>query len=189
MMAEQSAGGRHSLTSIARVAVFAALAFGVNAPFWAIPNIETFSLALFLTGLFLGVLNGAAAAFVAGTIFIFFNPNGPQPVIVVGIVQVFGFMLFAFAGGAMRNLILRESNRTRLTIVLAICGLLLTFWYDLTTNLAFALLIGPFWPTIIGGLAFSAVHLATNTILFGSSALIIRGIWKRLQYYLPPVAS
>ena len=144
MMVEQG-GGWFSLTNIARVAVFAAFAFGVNAPFWAIPNVETFSLALFLAGLFLGIYNGIAAAFIAGIIFIFFNPNGPQPVVLVGIVQVAGFMLFGLCGGAIRNFALRQTNTTRLAFVLALTGLLLTFWYDLSTNLAFAVLFGPFF--------------------------------------------
>ena len=188
MMAVHGDGGWFSLTNIARVAVFAAFAFGVNAPFWAIPNVETFSLALFLAGLFLGIYNGIAAAFIAGIIFIFFNPNGPQPVILVGVVQVIGFMLFGFCGGAIRNFALRQTDKVRLIAFLALTGLLLTFWYDLTTNLAFAVLFGPFWPTIIGGLAFGVIHLVSNTILFGFSGLIIKGIWKRLEYYLPPVA-
>lgn len=189
MMIEQGAGRWFGLSSIARVAVFAAFAFGVNAPFWAIPNVETFSLALFLTGLFLGIPNGLAAAFVAGTIFIFFNPNGPQPVILVGIAQIFGFMLFGLVGGALRKFVLRENNPSRLAVILAFAGLILTFWYDLSTNLVFALAFGPFWPTIIGGLTFGVVHLVSNTILFGFSGLIVKTIWKRLEYYLPPLGS
>ncbi|MEE9553330.1 MAG: hypothetical protein V3W18_03440 [candidate division Zixibacteria bacterium] len=189
MMVEQGAERWLNLSSIARVAVFAAFAFGVNAPFWAIPNVETFSLALFLTGLFLGISSGVGAAFIAGTIFIFFNPNGPQPVILVGIAQIFGFMLFAFSGGALRKIVLKESKPARLAVILAFSGLILTFWYDLSTNLVFALMFGPFWPTLIGGLTFGIIHLVSNTILFGLSGLIVKRIWKRLEYYLPPVGS
>lgn len=180
---------RFSLSNVARVAVFAALAFGVNAPFLAVPNIETFSLALFLTGLFLGVFNGVAAALVAGTIFIFFNPNGPQPVLIAGIVQVAGFSLFGLCGGLLRNRVLRIERTVFSAVVLAVAGLSLTLFYDLSTNLAFAMLFGPFWPTMVAGMSFGAVHISSNTVLFGFSGALVYRIWKRVEYLMPPLAG
>jgi len=187
-MVDQGAGKWLSLSNVARIAVFAALAFGVNAPFLAIPNIETFSLALFLTGLFLGKFVGCMSALVAGIIFILFNPNGPQPVWLVGVAQLVGFILFGLAGGGLRNLVLKNKNVGRSASILAVAGLILTFWYDLSTNLAFALIFGPFWPIMIGGLGFAIIHLVSNTILFGLSGAVVHKIWRRIEYYLPPLA-
>jgi len=188
-MVRQDAGRYLSLSNAARIAVFAALAFGINVPFLAIPNIETFSLALFLTGLFLGVFNGVMSSLIAGVIFIFFNPNGPQPVIMVGAAQLFGFVLFGLCGGLLRGTILAKNASLRSSILLAVAGLVLTFWYDLSTNLVFAVMFGPFWPTIIGGLSFGVVHLISNTILFGFSGTVVYKIWKRVEFYLPPLAG
>lgn len=185
----QKAVKRSDISSVARVAVFAALAFGVNAPFLAIPNVETFSLALFLSGLFLGKANGTATAAIAGIIFIFFNPNGPQPVLLVGIAQLVGFLLFGFAGGVLRPLILHRENSGRSTLLLILAGALLTLWYDLSTNLAFAALLGPFWPTLIGGLGFSLMHLVSNTVIFGLAGAIVYRIWRRIEYIMPPLAG
>lgn len=185
----RKAAKRSDMGSVAKVAVFAALAFGVNAPFLAIPNVETFSLALFLSGLFLGKVNGAATAAIAGIIFIFFNPNGPQPVLLIGITQLFGFLLFGFGGGIIRPLILRKENTGRSTILLISAGVLLTLWYDLSTNLAFAALFGPFWPTLIGGLGFGLMHLVGNTVMFGLAGAIVYKIWRRIEYIMPPLAG
>ena len=182
-------GGKSFGADAALVGIFAALAFGVNVPFLAIPNIEIFSLALFLSGLYLGVVNGLATACVAGIIFVFFNPNGIQPVLLVGLAQMAGFMLFALAGGLLRRPVLKSHASGRTALILILTGLLLTLWYDLSTNLAFAALFGPFWPVLIGGLTFSLVHIITNAVIFGLAATIVSKIWKRIEYIMPPLAG
>lgn len=176
------------MKGVARVGIFAALAFGINAPLLAVPNIEIFSLALFLSGLFMGPAGGLATSFVAGIIFVFFNPNGAQPILAVGLVQMLGFVLFGLCGGLTRPVILRKDNIKITVLIMLICGAVLTFWYDLSTNMTFALLFGPFWPTLIGGLLFSIVHTVSNVVIFGMSGAIVQKIWKRIEYIMPPLA-
>ncbi len=187
-MREQSRS-RFSLSHVARVGIFSALVFGVNVPFLVIPNVEVFSLALFLSAVLLGIGDGLAVALVAGMIFVLFNPNGPQTVPLVALAQVTGFLLFGLAGGLLRQVILRHQESIRVALLLAVCGLVLTFIYDLTTNLAFAITFGPFWPSLIGGLGFSLIHIISNTVIFGLSSLVIHRIWKRIGYLLPPLAG
>jgi hypothetical protein len=177
------------LARVARVGVFSALAFGVNAPFLAIPNIELFSLALFLSGVFLGLKEGLAVGLVAGTIFVFFNPNGPQTILLVGLAQITGFALFGLSGGLLRRLIIGKTPGRRLAALMIFVGATLTLWYDLTTNLSFAVLFGPFWPTLIGGLGFALIHIISNAVIFGMSSLVIEKIWKRIEFYMPPLAG
>ena len=178
------------LSDIARVGIFSSLAFAVNAPLLLIPNIETFSVALFLSGVFLGIIDGLAVALVAGTIFIFFNPNGPQTIIAVGLAQLFGFILFGLIGGIFRRIFLTNQSIKKLIVIAALLGFVLTLFYDFSTNIALALihLYGPFWVTLTGGLAFSIIHIVSNTIIFGASALIVEKIWKRIEYIMPPMA-
>lgn len=178
-----------NMKGVARVGVFAALAFGINAPLLAVPNIEIFSLSLFLSGLFLGLAGGVATALVAGIIFVFFNPNGAQPILAVGLVQMLGFILFGLCGGLVRPIILRKDNIRITILVMLISGAVLTIWYDLSTNLVFALLFGPFWPALIGGLLFSIVHTISNTVIFGLSGAVVQKIWKRIEYIMPPLAA
>ena len=176
------------MSGVARVGVLAALAFGINSPFLAIPNVELFTFTLFLSGLFLGKSGGAATALVAGLIFVFFNPNGAQPVLAVGIVQLFGFILFGFCGGLLRPVILRNNNTGLTMTTLFLSGAILTLWYDFSTNFVFAYLFGPFWPTLAAGLSFSIVHTVSNTIIFGISGAVVQKIWKRIEYIMPPLA-
>ena len=187
----ESSQFKFGLSDIARVGIFASLAFAVNAPFLVIPNVETFSVALFLSGVFLGIIDGLAVALVGGTIFVFFNPNGPQTIMPVGLAQIVGFMLFGFAGGLLRPLILKNPNSRKVIVISAMTGLGLTFWYDFSTNFALAVLhiYGPFWVTLIGGLSFAIIHIISNTIIFGLSSLIIYRIWKRIEFILPPLAG
>jgi len=177
------------LSRAARVGVFAALSYGINAPLLAIPNIELFSLGLFLSGVFLGAIDGLATAIVAGIILVFFNPNGPQTIFLVGLAQLIGFALFGLGGGALRRLVLRNGDPRRVALILTVVGAILTFWYDLSTNLAFALFFGPFWPVMIGGLGFGVLHIVSNGVIFGASSLVIQRIWKRIEYFMPPLAG
>jgi hypothetical protein len=177
------------LARVARIGIFSALAFGINAPFLAIPNVELFSLALFLTGVFIGPVEGIAVSVIAGTIFVFFNPNGPQTIIFVGLAQLLGFALFGLSGGLLRALIIGKKADFKLAILLIFVGAILTLWYDLSTNLVFAIIFGPFWPTLIAGIGFALVHIVSNTVIFGMSSLVIDKIWKRIEYYMPPLAG
>lgn len=177
------------MSGVARVGVFAALAFGINTPLLALPNIELFSFSLFLSGLYMGKAGGAATALVAGIIFVFFNPNGAQPILAIGLVQLFGFLLFGFFGGLVRFMVLKKDNIKLTIAVLLVAGLVLTFWYDLSTNLAFAYIFGPFWPALVAGLSFSIIHIVSNTIIFGISGAVVQKIWKRIEYIMPPLAA
>ena len=182
---------RFGLSDIARVGIFASLAFAVNAPFLVIPNVETFSVALYLSGIFLGIMDGLAVSVVAGTIFVFFNPNGPQTILLVGLAQITGFMLFGLAGGFLRSYVLNNYAGKRVMLISGAVGFVLSLFYDISTNLALALLhiYGPFWLTIFGGLSFGLIHIVSNTIIFGMSSLIIYRIWKRIEFIMPPLAG
>jgi len=125
---------------------------------------------------------------VAGIIFVFFNPNGAQPILAIGLAQLFGFLLFGFCGGLVRPVVLKKDNIKLTIAVLLVSGAALTFWYDLTTNLAFAYVLGPFWPRLIAGLGFSIIHTVSNTIIFGISGAVVQKIWKRIEYIMPPLA-
>jgi hypothetical protein len=177
------------MTSIARIGIFAALALGINFPFLVIPSIEVISVTLFWAGLFLGWRNGIAAAAIAGIIFVYFNPNGPQPIVLVGIAQIAGFVTFALTGGIFRSMLLNKDNAIKTVITMIVLGAFLTFWYDLITNIMFALTIGPFWVVLIGGLSFATAHIISNAIIFGFSGALVNKVWKRLENSLPPLTG
>jgi hypothetical protein len=175
------------MTSVARIAVFAALALGANFPFLVIPSVEVISVTLFWCGLFLGWKHGMASAFLAGIIFVYFNPNGPQPIILVGLAQITGFVTYALFGGLFRKFLLNNDKIINVIITMTALGAVLTLLYDTITNIMFAITIGPFWVVLIGGLSFAVAHIISNTIIFGFSGVLVNKVWKRLEQSLPPV--
>ena len=114
---------------------------------------------------------------VAGVIFVVFNPNGPPSVLSVAAAQVIGFILFGLAGAAFGKSIFKNKNRIVGITFMAAIGVVFTFIYDLLTNAAFGLTVGPFWPVIIGGIAFSLWHIVTNALIFGCAEPLLVKLW------------
>jgi thiamine transporter ThiT len=169
---------------IAAAGLFAALALAVTYPMAGIPNIKFFELCLFISGAFLGYWGGLTVPLVAGTIYILFNPNGPQTVLLVGLAQIIGFILFGLAGALFRKMILVNKNRIVGMTFCAATAVVLTFIYDFMTNAAFGFTIGAFWPTIVSGIGFSLVHMASNGLIFGLAEPLMVKLWQVSRPYL-----
>ncbi|OQX92281.1 MAG: hypothetical protein B6D58_03555 [candidate division Zixibacteria bacterium 4484_95] len=162
---------------IAAAGLFAALAIAINFPLLGVPNVEFFSLCLFISGVFLRIWGGFVVPLVAGSVFIILNPNGPPTLFAVAIAQIIGFVLFGLAGALFGRSILKNKSRLLGLVLLATVGIVLTFIYDLLTNAAFAVTIGPFWPTIIGGIGFSIWHIVSNGLIFGLFEPLLVKLW------------
>lgn len=163
---------------IAAAGLFAALALAINFPLLGIPNVELFSFCMFISGVFLGAWGGFIVPLVAGSIFIIFNPNGPPTLFTLAIAQLIGFILFGLAGALFGKSILHSKNRLVSVTLCTAIGVMFTFIYDLLTNAAFAVTIGPFWPTIIGGIGFSLWHIVSNGLIFGFFEPILVKLWR-----------
>ncbi|MCP4580654.1 MAG: hypothetical protein GY839_03495 [candidate division Zixibacteria bacterium] len=168
----------YRLRRIAAAGLMAALALALNFPLLGVPNIEIFSLCLFISGMFLRFWGGLTVPLAAGFVFIMFNPNGPPSLITVALAQMFGFILIGMAGALFGRSILKNKNRYVGITYCAAIGVVMTFLYDLLTNMAFGLTIGPFWPTITAGIAFSLWHIVSNAIIFGFSEPLLVKLWR-----------
>ena len=175
---------KHRARRIAAAGLFAALALAITYPLAGIPNIKFFELCLFIAGAFLSYWGGITVPLVAGTIYILFNPNGPQTVLLVGLAQISGFILFGLSGSFFGKSILANKNRVVGMTFSAAIGVVLTFIYDVLTNAAFGLTIGAVWPTIISGIGFSVVHIAFNGLVFGLAEPLIVKLWQISRSYL-----
>jgi hypothetical protein len=169
---------------IAAAGLFAALALAITYPMAGIPNIKFFEVCLFISGLFLGYWGGFTVPLVAGIIYILFNPNGPQTIPLVGLAQLFGFLLFGLFGALFRKMILANKNRIVGMTFCAAVGVVLTFVYDVITNAAFGLTINAIWPTIVSGVGFSLVHMAANGLIFGVAEPLMVKLWQISRPYL-----
>lgn len=168
----------YRLRRVAAAGLLAALAIALNFPLLGVPNLEVFSLCMFISGLFLGFWGGLVVPLVAGLIFVMFNPNGSPSLITVVIAQLIGFILFGIAGALFGKSILKNKNRIIGITFCAAIGVVFTFLYDALTNIAFALTIGPFWPTLASGIAFSLWHIVSNGIIFGISEPLMVKLWR-----------
>jgi hypothetical protein len=153
-----------STRDVARLAFFVALvaALGfLRQILLPIPNVELMSLATFLAGAMLGKGPGAVTGAAAMGIYSILNPLGPAPPPVYA-AQIAGLTLFGVAGGLF-------AHRRAGPIVLGAAGFLLTFLYDVLTNLGTVWVMGAFsdpWPVLAGGLLFGAGHMVWNTAAF-----------------------
>jgi thiamine transporter ThiT len=177
------------LKRTAAIGLFAALALALNFPLLGVPNVELFSVCLFISGVFLGYRGGIITPLIAGIIFVFFNPNGPPSVITMVIAQFIGFILFGLAGAIFGKSILRNKNHM---VGMAFCGaigVVFTFIYDALTNAALGLTFGAFWPTMAGGIAFSLMHFVSNGLIFGFSEPLMVKLWQIVEPRLYPSSS
>ena len=147
-----------------------ALAVAAGYALLQIPNVELITTISFLAGLFLGSARGLLVGSLSMLIFSLFNPLG-VPFIPVLMAQVVFMGLAGFTGGLWKPGI-RRSKPHLLTIAgLAGTGLLLTLLYDVGTNAGFALsagLMAQIVQIVGAGIAFSVIHLVTNTLFFAT---------------------
>ncbi len=154
------------LKKVVLTAMLAAAAVVAGYLLMAVPNIELITFILFLAGFKLGVYYGILAALSAGIIYFGLNPQGGLfPPLLLG--QLVGIILSPIAGALTYRFNL--SGKLRVAI-LAVSALIVTFWYDLLTNLAFPLSAGFTYEatiaTLIAGIPFSVIHIFGNMLIF-----------------------
>ncbi|MFX0187117.1 MAG: hypothetical protein ACFE8A_05210 [Candidatus Hodarchaeota archaeon] len=161
----------------ALIGIFTALAVVLGYALVFIPNIELFTLMIFLSGFIMGKRDGAIVGIMSSFIFVFFNPYGISP------IPLFAYQLAHYAsvgllGGVMCDFLSKkeffkpEEDLYVFSILLtfAIIGALITFTFDVISTLIGALVfygsIESFWPTYIIGLPFTTIHLIGNMLGF-----------------------
>ena len=144
------------------------------------PNLEFTSLITFTTGV---VAGGFAGAVLGGLVMFlngFLSPYGFAGPIMA--FQMLGMALIGFSGGLFTKF--RKGGVVRLCVEAAVIGAFLTIAYDLITNVGFVILYSvPLVPTLIAGIVFSFMHVASNTILFGF--LVVPLSYAMQRIYLP----
>jgi hypothetical protein len=174
----------YRLRRIAAAGLFAALALAITYPMAAIPNVKFFEVCLFIAGIFLRFWGGLVVPLTAGTIYILFNPNGPQTNLLVGLAQIIGFMLFGVTGALFRKMILANRNHYVGITFCAAIGVVVTFIYGLLTDVAYGYTINAIKPTVISGIAFSLVHIGFNGLIFGLAEPLLVKLWQVAKPYL-----
>jgi len=157
------------------ISVIAALVSTCLASNYALiwlPNVKVMDLIVFVSGLHFGVYIGGIVGILVWAIYGSINPYGFVLPIWLGCMVAES--LFGIVGGLVGAYFPASSpSRRRLSLEMAVIGVLLTFVYDLATNLLSAVTIRWFETSfetilivIISGIPFAAVHEVSNGILF-----------------------
>ncbi len=162
---------------IALISTFAALSVVLGYMLVYLPNIELFTLMIFLSGFILGKRDGAIVGLMSSFIFVFFNPYGVSPLPLFA-YQLSHYALVGFVGGLTSSYMNKKEffkpeedlYVIKVILIFAIIGAVLTFIYDILSTLIGAITIfgtlETFWITYIIGLPFTTVHLIGNTLGF-----------------------
>ncbi|MHA1467623.1 MAG: ECF transporter S component [Promethearchaeota archaeon] len=162
---------------ITLLSTFVALAVVLGYMLVFLPNIELFTLMIFLAGFILGKRDGAIVGAFSSFIFVFFNPYGVSPLPLFA-YQIGHYCLVGILGGITSNYLNKKEffkpeedlYVSRVLVIFAIIGAVITFVYDIFSTLIGAIAIfgtlETFWITYIIGLPFTTVHLIGNTLGF-----------------------
>ena len=154
------------LRSYVLTAMFAGISAAAGYLLMAVPNVEAFTVILFVAGVVLGFRRGLIAAVIAALLYFGLNPQGGlfPPLLAA---QMLGIAAAPLAGSLFRRLKIKGLCRT---FTLALTAILTTLWYDLLTNLAYPLTVGFDFKgvmlTLAAGIPFSLIHIAGNIVMF-----------------------
>ena len=163
----------------ALIACLAALCIGTNYAMLPIPNVKLMDAIVFTTGLFFGIVPGAAVAAIAWLVYGTLNPLGFALPILLTVIP--SEMIYALAGHLLRrtaagNL---ESDVMGLERIIAFgaLGLFSTLAYDLITNAVSGLVTyNSVWMGLLTmnvPLPLGIIHEASNFVFFATMTPVL----------------
>jgi uncharacterized membrane protein len=133
---------------VALMGIFTALAVVLGFALVFIPNVELFTLMIFLAGFIMGKKDGAVVGLMSSFIFVFFNPYGVSPLPLFA-YQLAHYALVGFLGGVMCSYLSRKEFFKPeddlyvfpVLLIFALTGAVITFTFDVISTLIGALVI------------------------------------------------
>jgi energy-coupling factor transport system substrate-specific component len=162
---------------IAIMSTFSALAIVLGYLLAYIPNIELFTLTIFLSGFILGKRDGMIVGLLSSLIFCFFNPIGASPLPLLAF-QLTHYSLTGLIGAITsdflntRNFFTFEEDLYIFPVMIAFgsLGAMITISFQFFSSLIDVLLyfgtIEEFVPYFISGIPFTIIHIIGNTLGF-----------------------
>lgn len=159
----------YSLQPAQRVSVtalFTALILATNYALINLPNVKPMDALVFVSSYIFGLGVGLSVALLTWLVYGFINPYGAAGYILPALMA--GEALYALGGYiARRKWRPAEVGSGRRALQLGSLGLLLSFAYDLETNIVTALLLGsPLLPVLILGVPFAVAHELSDFAFF-----------------------
>jgi uncharacterized membrane protein len=162
---------------IVLISTFTALAVVLGYLLAYIPNIELFTLTIFLSGFILGKREGIIIGFLSSLLFCFFNPLGASPLPLL-IVQIIHYSLTGLIGGLTNDYLKKKTffNPNEdlyifsVIVIFGVLGALITMSFQILSTLGYVFsffgTINGFLPLFLTNLAFTAIHIIGNTLGF-----------------------
>lgn len=162
---------------VALISTFTALAIVLGYLLASIPNIELFTLTIFLSGYILGKRDGMIVGFLGSFIFCFFNPLGASPLPLL----TFQLTHYSITGllGALTNDLLKNMKTVKLDddlykihiiFIFGIIGAIITISFQIFSSLVNVLsyygTLDEFLPYFLIGIGFTTIHIIGNTLGF-----------------------
>jgi len=162
------------------IAILTAACVASNYALVGVLNMKVMDVIVFITGLVFGPIMGITVGFLSWIIYGIINPYGfslPILLATAGMETVYGLV-----GGIMgrNNEGISEESSILSGFKYAIIGFMLTFAYDLVTNLVMAATFGIEWSVaLIGGIPWAIAHELSNSILFFIGVIpSVKGIYR-----------
>ncbi len=150
---------------LARVALFAALAYVLAYASVFIPNVSLIYIVFFASGVLYGLRMGIMIAGVGEFIWTIFNPYGMAPVTTT-ISQIIAMMLIGALGAVFFHSKLISKISWKGFTLFAVNGLLAGLIFQVVLTSVDAWLYGPFWQYLMAGLGFAVLNIVSNGVIF-----------------------
>ncbi|MFX0022938.1 MAG: hypothetical protein ACFE9S_11485 [Candidatus Hermodarchaeota archaeon] len=162
---------------IALISTFTAITIVLGYLLIYLPNIELFTLFIFLSGFILGKNEGYVVGSLSSLIFCYFNPFGSSPIPLL-IFQIFHYSLTGFIGGLIKSICQKKRffksggdfYKPSFMVLFGLIGALLTVNYQIISSiihvLSFLGTLNEFLPYFLSGIVFTIIHIIGNTLGF-----------------------
>ena len=162
---------------ISLIGTFTALSIVLGYALAYIPNIEVFTLMIFLSGFIMGKKEGTIIGLLSASIFTFFNPLGPSPPPLF-IYQLVHYSLTGISGGLAKDFMLNRKFFKpkedlyvfQVMVIFGVIGGILTFLFDILSTLFGGFMVSTsidyFIASYLFGIVFTTVHLIGNILVF-----------------------
>ncbi|MFW9999443.1 MAG: ECF transporter S component [Candidatus Hodarchaeota archaeon] len=162
---------------IALISTFTALTIVLGYLLIQLPNIELFTLMIFLSGFILGKRDGMIVGLLSSFIFCYFNPFGSSPLPLLAFQLIYYSitgLLGAFTSNLLQNKKLfkyeEDFYNFRVMVLFGTIGALITINFQIFSTiihvLSFLGTLNEFLPYFLSGSVFTIVHIIGNTLGF-----------------------
>lgn len=163
--------------SISFISIFTAITIVLGYLMAYIPNIEVFTMMIFLSGFIMSKKEGAIIGLLSSSIFTFFNPLGPSPPPLF-LYQLFHYTMTGVLGGLTKDYLRRKEYFKpsedmyvfRILLLFGFLGAIITFIFDILSTLfggfVVSVTIDYFVATYLLGIVFTSIHLIGNVLIF-----------------------